>query len=118
MINKTPLCFEYYLITKPIIRQSHAVPKGRHALVIMDGAGWHQESLDLHNVTLLKLPPYAPELNPCEQVWRYLKEHFLSNRCFADYEAILDTICHSWNQFSIDKERIVSLCTRKWAVIS
>ena len=61
---------------------SDAVPKGRHALVIMDGAGWHQENLDLHNVTLLKLPPYAPELNPCEQVWRYLKEHFLSNRCF------------------------------------
>ena len=97
---------------------SDAVPKGRHALVIMDGAGWHQESLDLHNVTLLKLPPYAPELNPCEQVWCYLKEHFLSNRCFADYEAILDAICHSWNQFSIDKERIVSLCTRKWAAFS
>ena len=55
---------------------SDAVPEGRHALVIMDGAGWHQESLDLPNVTLLKLPPYSPELNPCEQVWRYLKEHF------------------------------------------
>ena len=40
---------------------SDAVPKGRHALVIMDGAGWHQESLDLHNVTLLKLPPYSTE---------------------------------------------------------
>ena len=50
---------------------SDAVPKGRHALVIMDGAGWHQESLDLHNVTLLKLPPYSPELNPCEQIWSY-----------------------------------------------
>ena len=45
---------------------SDAVPEGRHALVIMDGAGWHQETLDLPNVTLLKLPPYSPELNPCE----------------------------------------------------
>ena len=61
---------------------SDAVPEGRHALVIMDGAGWHQETLDLPNVTLLKLPPYSPALNPCEQVWRYLKENFLSNRCF------------------------------------
>ena len=74
---------------------SDAVPKGCHALVIMDGAGWHQENLDLHNVTLLKLPPYSPELNPCEEVWRYLKEHFLSNRCFTDYEVILAAMCYS-----------------------
>ena len=80
---------------------SDAVPKGRHALVVMDGAGWHQENLDWHNVTLLKLPPYAPELNACEQVWCYLQEHCLSNRCFADYEAILDAICHSWNQLAL-----------------
>lgn len=97
---------------------SEAVPKGRHALVIMDGAGWHQENLDLHNVTVLKLPPYSPELNPCEQIWRYLKEHFLSNRCFDDYDSILDAVCQAWNQFSLDKERILSLCSRMWAKLA
>lgn len=97
---------------------SASVPEGRHALVVMDGAGWHQESLDLPNVTMLRLPPYSPELNPCEQIWAYLKDHYLSNRCFEDYETILDTICHAWNEFRIDKERIKSLCSRTWAVLS
>lgn len=51
---------------------STAAPFGRHALVIMDGAGWHQQDLadDVDNLMLLKLPPYSPELNPIEQVWQ------------------------------------------------
>jgi transposase len=43
---------------------------GRYAVVIMDGAGWHQASLveGFKNVNIIKLPPYSPELNPIEQV--------------------------------------------------
>ncbi|MGP5298038.1 transposase, partial [Psychrobacter faecalis] len=57
---------------------SKAVPKGRHAVVVMDGALWHQPSLNQANVTTLKLPPYSPELNPSERVWQYLKQNELS----------------------------------------
>ena len=35
----------------PMQAISDGVPEGRHALVIMEGAGWHQERLDLPNVT-------------------------------------------------------------------
>lgn len=49
---------------------SKAVPQGRHAVLVVDGAVWHQESHSLPNVTILKLPPYSPELNPVEQVWQ------------------------------------------------
>ncbi|BDQ65599.1 hypothetical protein NUITMVS2_14110 [Shewanella xiamenensis] len=63
---------------------SAATAFGRHALVIMDGAGWHQQDLadDFDNLTLLKLPPYSPELNPIEQVWQWLRQNVLANRCF------------------------------------
>ncbi|MCD9479952.1 hypothetical protein GLP25_14220 [Photobacterium phosphoreum] len=33
----------------------------------MDGAGWHTD--DIANLSIIKLPPYSPELNPIEQVW-------------------------------------------------
>ena len=39
------------------------VASGAHALLILDGAGWHG-SAELEvpdNITLLKLPPYSPE---------------------------------------------------------
>jgi hypothetical protein len=39
---------------------SEATELGRHALVIMDGAAWHQQDLteDFDNLSILKLPPY------------------------------------------------------------
>ena len=65
---------------------SLSVPKGRHALVIMDGAGWHQDFHTRNNVSMLKISPYSPELNPCEQVWQYIKDKWLKNRCYKDYK--------------------------------
>ncbi|EGR1028582.1 hypothetical protein EFW87_21895 [Vibrio parahaemolyticus] len=46
--------------------------EGRHVVVVMDGAGWHTEEIahDFKNVSVIKLSPYSPELNPIEQVWR------------------------------------------------
>jgi transposase len=38
------------------------------------------------NVTLLPLPPYFPELNPVEQLWQQIKQRFLSNTTFQNYE--------------------------------
>lgn len=43
------------------------------------------------NVTLVPLPRYAPELNPMENVWEYLRGNKLANTVFDSYEDILDT---------------------------
>jgi len=94
---------------------SKVVPKGRHAVVVMDGALWHQPSLNQGNVTMLKLPPYSPELNPSERVWQYLKQNELSNRCYESYEAIVDAACLAWNNLLKQPQRIRSLTTRTWA---
>lgn len=50
------------------------VAPGAHAVLALDGAGWHGAKAlrVLDNITLLPLPPYAPELNPIENVWAYL----------------------------------------------
>ena len=55
-----------------LIEISAAVSPGAVALLIMDGAGWHRSNplVVPNNIVLLKLPPYAPELNPTENIWR------------------------------------------------
>jgi transposase len=65
---------------------------GRYAVVIMDGACWHQASLveGLENVNVIKLPLYSPKLNPIEQVWSWLRQHHLAKRCFSGYGDIVD----------------------------
>ncbi|QRQ80737.1 IS630 family transposase [Paralysiella testudinis] len=96
---------------------SKEVPEGRHAVVVMDGALWHQADLNLHNVTMLKLPPYSPELNPSEQIWQYLKQHDLSNRCFDGYDAIVDAACVAWNRLRVQLELIRSITSRAWSIV-
>lgn len=87
-----------------------------HALMVLDQAGWHGAN-DLvvpNNVTLEPLPPYAPELNPVERVWLYLKERFLSHRLHADYDAIADAACRAWNRLKAETGRIASLSSYPW----
>jgi len=85
-----------------------------HAVMVLDGAGWHT-SLDLavpENVSLLRLPPYSPELNSVERVWLYLRERHLSHRLHADNPAILDAACAAWRKLT--PERLRSLCDYAW----
>ena len=100
---------------------AQAVRPGAHAVVLMDRAGWHiakDLAKDLTvpaNLTLLFLPPYAPELNAIERVWLHLRERFLSHRFWPTYDDILDACCAAWNALLDDTGRIRSLCSLDWA---
>src|SRR4028118_1786302 len=85
---------------------SQAVAPGAHAVVLLDQAGWHQSRRLVvpSNITLMPLPAKAPELNPVENVWQFLRENWLSNRIFTSYSDILDHCCEAWNRL-IDQPR-------------
>ena len=56
---------------------------GVQAVLIWDSAGFHVERRAAWcrpNVSLIRLPPYSPELNPIENLWHYLRSHYWSNR--------------------------------------
>lgn len=100
---------------------SSQVAPGAHAVVVMDGAGWHQRGSDLQvppNVTPLILPPYAPELNPVENVWAYLRSNKLSNRLFDTYDHILDACAEAWNWLTAQPDRITTIASRHWAQVT
>lgn len=92
---------------------ARTVPDDTHAVMVLDGAGWHgAKALRVpENVTLVPLPPYSPELNPVERVWLYLRERYLSHRLHADYKAVLDACCRAWNALTAETGRIRSLCS-------
>ena len=45
-------------------------------IVVIDNAGFHAaKNIQIpENIKLLRIPPYAPELNPAEKVWQYMKD--------------------------------------------
>ncbi len=99
---------------------SKHVTRGYHAIVVMDGAGWHiaKDLVIPKNITIIKLPPYSPELNPMEQAFQQLRKLKLSNACYKDYEDIDNACIEAWNEFVEEKGAIKSLALRDWANIN
>jgi transposase len=100
---------------------SASVLPGHHAVLTLDGARWHQEGGKLKlpdNISLLHLPPYAPELNPVENIWQFLRQNYLSNRVFPNYHDILDACCNAWNALASTQGKIQSIATRDWAQVN
>jgi len=70
---------------------------GRRLLVIWDGLAAHRSRLVRAYIETLRgaiqlerLPAYAPELNPVEYIWGYLKQHALANFCAHDLAQLSD----------------------------
>ena len=92
------------------------LPPGTHAVVVLDRAGYHV-ARDLAvppDLTLVPLPPYAPELNPVERVWEYLRDRHLSHRLFRDLGAVVDACCAAWNRLLAEPGRLRSLTSFPW----
>ena len=83
-----------------------------HFVLIMDQAGWHRsKQLQMPDgITALLLPPYSPELNPTENLWHYLRSHYLSNRTYDDYDALLKAGTDAYRQLTPERIRTVCAC--------
>jgi hypothetical protein len=100
---------------------SSQITPGAIAVLLCDGAGWHQSGGKLqppNNIVLLPLPTYSPELNPMENVWEYLRANKLSCAVWQDYDAILKACAAAWNWFVNDPARIRSIGAREWATVN
>ena len=93
------------------------VARGAHAVLLRDRAGWHTtgQLVVPQNLTLVLLPSRAPELNPVENVWQYLRQTWLSNRVFETYEEIINAACEAWNRLIAQPHTITSIGSREWA---
>ena len=99
---------------------STQIAKGAHAVVVCDGAGWHQRGRNLQvpaNISLLSLPPYSPELNPMEKVWDYLRQNKLCSTVWDTYDDIIEACKVAWNFLIDDPDRIRSIGSRDWACV-
>lgn len=76
--------------------------------LILDNARWHR-SRDLksffeankYRIVLVFLPPYSPELNPIERVWRVARRTVTHNRYFLSIEELRSALISQfaiWNQ--------------------
>ena len=87
----------------------------RPLLIVWDGVATHRSRLvkawleeQNGHIAVARLPPYAPELNPVEAIWAYLKKHEIANLC-------LNTI-HEVSQFA--RNRLKSMQRRPKLIVA
>ena len=89
-----------------------------HVLMFLDRAGWHRaKRLQIpENITLDWLPPYSPQCNPQELVWRELRCKSLANRDFMSLSAVEDALSESLANLASQSRQIQSLTGFDWIV--
>jgi transposase len=76
-------------------------------ILIMDGAGWHKSKnlIVPQNIQIVLLPPYCPELNPVERLWRYIKDNVIRNRVFETLLELEMAVCEFVKNLSAEVVR-------------
>ncbi len=83
-------------------------------ILICDGAAWHKSCVLIipENIELIFIPPYTPEMNPIEQIWKEIRRIGFKNVSFQTLQKVVDrlsdTIC------SLSKDTIKSITGRDW----
>lgn len=83
-----------------------------YKIVVIDNARFHStKGVDIpDNIFLLNIPPYTPELNPCEQVWQYIKNRY-KNQLFNDMNQLKNWL---WNMaVNMSPDSIKSITANK-----
>jgi transposase len=85
-------------------------------VVIRDQAGFHLRDGDTRlpeRVRIIDLPPYNPELNPCEQLWDIIKDE-IGNRVFATVEELREATLPALQRYWDDAAAVLRLVGRSW----
>jgi transposase len=85
--------------------------------MIMDNARWHRAK-DLkalfvknhHRIERIFLPPYSPELNPIERVWRITRRQVTHNRYFESLEELRIALIFQFKKWQNPNSALKTLC--------
>ena len=85
-------------------------------LLCCDGAAWHKaKKLQIpDNIELFYIPPYTPEMNPIEQIWKELRKLGFRNEVFATLEKVVDRLCDTI--CALTNDTIRSITGRDWII--
>ncbi|WP_049478561.1 transposase, partial [Streptococcus pneumoniae] len=64
------------------------------------------------NIGFTFIPPYTPEMNPIEQVWKEIRKRGFKNKAFQTLEDVMNQLQDVIQ--GLEKEVIKSIVNRRW----
>ena len=87
-----------------------------YIVLVCDGAPWHKSGTlkPFPNIELMFIPPYTPEMNPIEQIWKELRARGFHNEVFQTLHKVVDRLCYTICNLSGDTIRRIT--ARSWII--
>jgi transposase len=85
--------------------------------VVLDNASYHRAKVvrqyaETLGIELLFLPPYSPNLNLIERVWKLVKKLALTSRTLSDFDAFAESITQTVEQLETEhRKELLTLLT-------
>lgn len=83
-------------------------------VLVCDGAAWHKAKALIipDNIHLIFIPPYTPEMNPIEQIWKEIRKRGFKNEVFHTLDDVMNRLCDIIG--SLSTFTIKSITGRDW----
>lgn len=103
----------------PFLQRLHSVSaqSGRAVVIIIDNAKYHHAKLhqpwreqQAPDFILDYLPPYSPELNPIERVWKRTRRNCVHNVYFPTLQALVERVEGQFLKWSEPNDELTRLC--------
>lgn len=102
-------CDSYLEFLDQIAKQYH----GRKVFYIQDNASYHKNGDvwywfkdNRHWLEVFNLPPYSPEFNAAEPLWKYTRKVATHNRYFRSEDEIVETLTKTFRSIQQNPEQI------------
>ena len=91
--------------------------RGKRLVLVLDNAKYHHARALLpwlqrqrKVLTLLFLPPYSPDLNPIERVWKLTRRLATHNRHFPTLDNVVEAVQERFTFWAKPNRQLVRLC--------
>ena len=128
LILSKPSWFTYETVIDSFrhLLKNYPVADNQRIYLILDNAPWHKKAVRLvqtealpeyqdirDKMSLIFLPPYSPDLNPIEQVWRITRREVTHNTYFANEMILEDTLDSYFAPLRVPNDKLSTLCSFK-----
>ncbi len=120
LLTEENCCVEVIEVFLEEIRKQY--PSAKSICIVLDNARYQrayrvqQKAANL-NIELVYLPPYCPNLNLIERLWRFFKKKIMKNKYYESFAEFENAVEQFFINFNDNSDQLKSLLTFKFGII-
>jgi len=97
-------------------------PNDKNLYVVLDGASYNRSIIVTNiakelKIKIVRLPPYSPNLNPIERLWKFMKSKVTANRYFEQFDDFKHTLMEFFRGIRKYKNELETLITDNFQIL-